>query len=129
MKNGDFVVSPISNGYLTKLKKYKVSNVIKEEDDYYFKIKNDVKTITCSALKYSLHLEGLDWINIPQNEKLIELSDDQSNELLSTLIRKEFDSTTSESKAIELVSLAYKLDLPIYDEMLNDFELTDFKDL
>lgn len=56
-----------------------------------------------------------------------QLADNKSVELLGKIIRKEFDTTQDEDYAFELLQLAYKYQVPQLDDMLNDYEMTDFK--
>lgn len=55
-----------------------------------------------------------------------QISDKKSLELLGSIIRKEFDQTKNEERAFELLQLAYKYQIPQFDEMLNDYKITDF---
>lgn len=59
--------------------------------------------------------------------KSTEVADKKSLELFGKLIRKEFDKTQDEERAFELLQLAYKYQIPQFDEMLNDYSITDFK--
>lgn len=51
---------------------------------------------------------------------------ENSLDTLGKIIRKEFNVTQSEDRAFELLQLAYKYQTPQFDEMLSDFEFTDF---
>jgi hypothetical protein len=64
--------------------------------------------------------------NILQKLKNTTLDNEKSSKLLGTIIRKEFDATTDESRAFELLTLAYKYQIPQLDEMLNDYSISDF---
>ena len=55
------------------------------------------------------------------------ISDKKSLQLIGDLIRKEFDTIKSEDRAFELLQLAYKWQIPQFDEMLNDYSIEDFK--
>ena len=61
-------------------------------------------------------------------QKLVNTKVDsqKSKELLGSIIRKEFDETKDEDRAFELLTLAWKFQIPQLDEMLNDYSLTDF---
>ena len=52
---------------------------------------------------------------------------DNSKELLGRIIKKEFDATESEDRAFELLQLAYHHKTPQLNEMLDGYNLTDFK--
>lgn len=56
-----------------------------------------------------------------------QISDDKSLNMLGEIIRKEFDQTTNEERAFELLQLAYKYRTPQFEEMLSDYHFTDFK--
>ena len=47
--------------------------------------------------------------------------------LLGKIIRKEFDAEKNHDKAFQLLQLAYKYQTPQLDEMIEDFDSTDFK--
>lgn len=68
---------------------------------------------------------------MPQSKILQKLENtkftNNSKELLSRIIRKEFDATDNEEKAFELLQIAWKYQLKDLDSMLQDYELTDFK--
>jgi len=64
--------------------------------------------------------------NILQKLQNTTLDNKKSSELLGSIIRKEFDATQNETRAFELLTLAYKYQIPQLDEMLNDYSLTDF---
>ena len=51
---------------------------------------------------------------------------DNSLYLLGKIIRKEFDAEKNHDKAFQLLQLAYKYHTPQLDEMIEDFEMTDF---
>lgn len=61
-------------------------------------------------------------------QKLVNTKVDcqKSKELLGSIIRKDFDQTKDEDRAFELLTLAWKYQIPQLDEMLNDYSLTDF---
>ena len=61
-------------------------------------------------------------------QKLVNTKVDsqKSKELFGSIIRKEFDETKDEDRAFELLTLAWKFQIPQLDEMLNDYSLTDF---
>ena len=61
-------------------------------------------------------------------QKLVNTKIDcqKSKELLGSIIRKDFDETKDEDRAFELLTLAWKYQIPQFDEMLNDYSLTDF---
>lgn len=46
--------------------------------------------------------------------------------LLGKIIRKEFDAEKNYDKAFQLLQLAYKYQIPQFEEMIEDFEITDF---
>ena len=46
--------------------------------------------------------------------------------LLGKIIRKEFDAEKNHDKAFQLLQLAYKYQIPQFEEMIEDFEITDF---
>ena len=46
--------------------------------------------------------------------------------LLGKIIRKEFDAEKNHNKAFALLQLAYKYQTPQFEEMIEDFEITDF---
>ena len=62
-------------------------------------------------------------------QKLVntKIDSQKSKELLGSIIRKDFDETKDEDRAFELLTLAWKYQIPQFDEMLNDYSLTDFK--
>ena len=47
--------------------------------------------------------------------------------LLGKIIRKEFDAEKNYDKSFQLLQLAYKYKTPQLDEMIEDFDPTDFK--
>lgn len=55
------------------------------------------------------------------------LADEKSVQMIGKLIRKEFDATQDEDYAFELLQLAYKYRIPQFDEMLDDYSVSDFK--
>lgn len=64
--------------------------------------------------------------NILQKLQNTTLDNKKSSELLGSIIRKEFDATQNEERAFELLTLAYKYQIPQLDEMLNDYSISDF---
>ena len=56
------------------------------------------------------------------------LANDKTKNFVGTLLRKEFDKNDiSKEIAEELLSVAYVLQTPQFDEMLDDFLITDFQ--
>lgn len=55
------------------------------------------------------------------------ISSDQSKEIIGKIIRKEFDETKCEERAFELLQIAFKWNLPQFNEMIDDYSITDFK--
>ena len=55
------------------------------------------------------------------------LSDDKTKEIIGKLIRKDFDETENEEYAFELLQIAYKYNLSVLGEMIDDYSITDFK--
>lgn len=56
------------------------------------------------------------------------LADDKTKSFMGALIRKEFDKKDiSKEVAEELLALAYVMQVPQFDEMLDDFLITDFQ--
>ena len=51
---------------------------------------------------------------------------DNSLYVLGKIIRKEFDAEKNHDKAFQLLQLAYKYQIPQFDEMIHDFDPTDF---
>lgn len=66
-------------------------------------------------------------IHILQRLVNTKINSDKSKEILGTIIRKEFDQTKDEDRAFELLFLAFKWNLPQFNEMIDDYELHDFK--
>ena len=64
--------------------------------------------------------------NLLQKLQNTTLNNQKSLMLLGKLIRKEFDATKDEDRAFELLLLAYKYQVPQLEEMLSDYQLTDF---
>lgn len=64
--------------------------------------------------------------NIIEKLKNTKVNNAKSNHLLGEIIRKEFDATKNENRAFELLELAYNMQLLEFEEMLNDYSLTDF---
>lgn len=58
LENGDFVMSPINNGYLTKNKKYKVYNC----DGVGFMITDDDDCQLVCLIKGDMHIKSKKWI-------------------------------------------------------------------
>jgi hypothetical protein len=57
-----------------------------------------------------------------------KISGVKSLKKLGEIIRREFDNPeTKEERAFELLVLAYKFNIPQFDEMLSDYSLSDFK--
>lgn len=55
------------------------------------------------------------------------LADEKTKNFMGILIRKEFDKKDiSKKNAEELLAIAYILQTPQFDEMLDDFLITDF---
>lgn len=54
------------------------------------------------------------------------INNDKSKEILGRIIRKEFDSTDNEEKAFELLTIAFKWNLPQFNEMIDDYQMADF---
>lgn len=61
-------------------------------------------------------------------QKLVntKINNDKSKEVLGRIIRKEFESTDNEEKAFELLTIAFKWNLPVFNSMIDDYELADF---
>ena len=60
--------------------------------------------------------------------KKTSLANGKTKVFIGKLIRKEFDKKdTSREIAEDLLSIAYLLQLPQFDEMLDDFFITDFQ--
>lgn len=64
--------------------------------------------------------------NLLQKLQNTTLNNQKSLMLMGKLIRKEFDATKDEDRAFELLLLAYKYQVPQLEEMLSDYQLTDF---
>lgn len=52
---------------------------------------------------------------------------EKSKETLGQLVRKEFDQTNDEDKAFELLNIAFRWNLPQFSQMIDDYEISDFK--
>lgn len=66
-------------------------------------------------------------IQILQRLVNTKISSIQSKDLLGALIRKEFDQTKDEDRAFELLFLAFKWNLKVFESMIDDYEIHDFK--
>lgn len=66
-------------------------------------------------------------IKILQKLANTKIDSKKSKELLGIIIKKEFDQTKDEDKAFELLFLAFKWAVPQFNEMVDDYEITDFK--
>lgn len=65
-------------------------------------------------------------IQILQRLVNTKINNDKSKEILGKIIRKEFDSTDNEEKAFELLTIAFKWNIPQFNEMIDDYEIQDF---
>lgn len=65
-------------------------------------------------------------IQILQRLVNTKINNDKSKEILGRIIRKEFDSTDNEEKAFELLTIAFKWNLPQFNGMIDDYQLADF---
>ncbi len=67
--------------------------------------------------------------NIQILQRLVNttINNDRSKEILGKIVRKEFDSTKNEEKAFELLTIAFKWNLPQFGEMIDDYSLEDLK--
>jgi hypothetical protein len=65
-------------------------------------------------------------IQILQRLVNTKINNDQSKEILGSIIKKEFDNTDNEEKSFELLTIAFKWNLPQFNEMIDDYELSDF---
>lgn len=52
---------------------------------------------------------------------------EKSKNLVGEIVRKEFDQTKDEDKAFELLNIAFRWKLPQFSQMIDDYELSDFK--
>jgi len=66
-------------------------------------------------------------IQILQRLVNTKINNDKSKEILGRIIRKEFDKTDNEEKAFELLTIAFKWNLPQLGEMIDDYSFEDFK--
>lgn len=66
--------------------------------------------------------------NIQILQRLVntKINNDKSKEILGRIIRKEFDKTDNEEKAFQLLTIAFKWNLSQFNEMIDDYQLTDF---
>ena len=63
-----------------------------------------------------------------QSFEKTSLADEKTKNFMGALIRREFDKKdTTQEVAEELLTIAYLLNVPQLDEMLDDFNTTDFK--
>ena len=65
-------------------------------------------------------------IQILQRLVNTKINNDKSKEILGKIIRKEFDNTKDEDRAFELLFLAFKWNIPQFNEMIDDYEIQDF---
>ena len=66
-------------------------------------------------------------IQILQQLVNLKISNDKSKQLLGEIIRKEFDATKDEQRAFELLFIAFRWNVPQFNEIIDDYELQDFK--
>ena len=66
-------------------------------------------------------------IQILQRLVNLKISNDKSKQLLGGIIRKAFDATKDEERAFELLFIAFKWNVPQFNEMIDDYDLQDFK--
>ena len=66
-------------------------------------------------------------IQILQQLVNLKISNDKSKQLLGEIIKKEFDVTKDEQRAFELLFIAFKWNVPQFNEMIDDYDLQDFK--
>ena len=52
---------------------------------------------------------------------------EKSKNLVGEIVRKEFDLTEDEERAFELLKIAFIWQLPQFGQMLDDYQITDFK--
>ncbi len=67
--------------------------------------------------------------NIQILQRLVNttINNDRSKEILGKIIRKEFDRTKNEEKAFELLTIAFKWNLPQFGDMIDDYSFEDLK--
>lgn len=65
-------------------------------------------------------------IQILQRLVNTRINNDKSKEILGIIIRKEFDETDNEEEAFELLTIAFKWNLPQFNSMIDDYQLADF---
>lgn len=65
-------------------------------------------------------------VNLLQKLVNTKVDNQQSKQLLGSIIRKEFDNTKDDNKAFEILTLAWKFQVPQLEEMLNDYSPSDF---
>lgn len=51
----------------------------------------------------------------------------KSKEMLGKIIKQEFDKEKDEDRAFELLLIAFKWNLPQFQEMIDDYQIEDFK--
>ena len=62
-------------------------------------------------------------------QKLVNTKIDgaKSKKFLGTIVRKEFDKEKDEDRAFQLLLIAFKFNLPQFQEMIDDYQIADFK--
>lgn len=62
-------------------------------------------------------------------QKLVNTKIDgaKTKEFLGNIVRKEFDQEKDEDKAFQLLLIAFKWNLPQFPEMIDDYQIEDFK--
>ena len=55
------------------------------------------------------------------------LTDEKTKEIIGKIVRKEFDQTQNEEYAFELLQIAYKYNLSVLEQMIDDYSISDFK--
>jgi RNase adaptor protein for sRNA GlmZ degradation len=66
-------------------------------------------------------------IQILQKLANTKIDCNKSKEMLGKIIKQEFDKEKNENRAFELLFLAFKWNIPQFNEMVDDYEITDFK--
>ena len=66
-------------------------------------------------------------IQILQKLANTKIDSDKSKDILGRIIRKEFDETNDEDRAFELLTIAFKWNLPQLGEMIDYYSFEDFK--
>ncbi|WP_339889773.1 hypothetical protein [uncultured Flavobacterium sp.] len=66
-------------------------------------------------------------IQILQKLANTKIDCNKSKEMLGKIIKQEFDKEKDEDRAFELLFLAFKWNVPQFNEMVDDYEITDFK--